>query len=380
VKSMSIFEWSDELTIVEEKTPQPKRLKPKKLLIVSVIMGITILPLGANGQISGENLGRIFDAVQGIGGQIRRQQNGGAQPTQAQVDADARERARLDAARRAVGETREFYGNANRGNFGSIFDQAFRLMGEFGLLDPAKARETAGVPAGGGNPGGGLAGGMSNTGKPTTVSEHVTLFNYAALRPSLVTQSSLQSIFGPEGQKLLAQQREQMVRFTMNSQELASLTNEDAKINAEIANQNAGMVNLIENLGQQSRTRQASQDVLKDLAQQYGLSGKILAGLSLQNERMGNTLSNLSGQLSIQQNQSDMQSFQLTQQLLTQAGISSQLVQVEGEIRDARNYEIGRDQSMYRGASMGQTVFIYGLNAEPGYGLPVPSSTLSGRP
>lgn len=376
---MTIFENSNDLQI--EEASQPKRRNPVKLLVVPVVLGSIFFPLAANGQFSGQNLGRIFDAAQGIWGQIRRQQSGGAQPTQAQVDAQAREQARLDAARRAVGETRTFYRNASTRNYGGIFDQVTSLLGEFGFLDPAAVRQAGGMPGNPANPGGAMPAGLTISGNPTTVSETVALFNYAALRPSLVTQTSLQGIFGPEGQNLLARQREEMAALTGGSQELAALTAEDAKVNAQIANENAGLIARIESLGNSSRARTASQDVLKDLAQQQGFAGNLLGGLSLQQERLGNMQASLSGQLSILQAQGDMQSFQATQQLMVQAGMSSQLVQVEGEIRDARNYAINQNMAMYRGASMNQTVFIYGLNSDPNYGLPVPTgSTLASRP
>lgn len=372
---MTIFNNAEDLQI--EEAPQPKRFNYAKLLVLPILLGAVLVPLAANGQ----NWGRIFDAAQGIWGQIRQQQNGGAQPTQAQVDAQAREQARLDAARRAVGETRTFYRNASTRNYGGIFDQVTSLLGEFGFLDPAAVRQAGGMPGNPANPGGAMPAGLTISGNPTTVSETVALFNYAALRPSLVTQTSLQGIFGPEGQKLLAQQREQMTALTGGSQELAALTAEDAKVNAQIANENAGLIARIESLGNSSRTRTASQDVLKDLAQQQGFAGNLLGGLSLQQERLGNMQASLSGQLSILQAQGDMQSFQATQQLMVQAGMSSQLVQVEGEIRDARNYAINQNMAMYRGASMGQNIFIYGLNADPNYGLPVPTgSTLASRP
>lgn len=380
---MPIFNNAEDLQI--EETPQPKRRNPVKLLVVPVVLGSIFFPLAANGQFSGQNLGRIFDAAQGIWGQIRRQQSGGAQPTQAQVDAQAREQAkeqaRLDAARRAVGETRTFYRNASTRNYGGIFDQVTSLLGEFGFLDPAAVRQAGGMPGNPANPGGAMPAGLTISGNPTTVSETVALFNYAALRPSLVTQTSLQGIFGPEGQKLLAQQREQMAALTGGSQELAAVASEDAKINAEIANGNVDLINRVQSLASRASQLQASQDVLKGNSQQLGDIGGILGGLLLQNERNGNIMSSLSGQLSILQAQGDMQSFQATQQLMVQAGMSSQLVQVEGEIRDARNYEIARDQAMYRGAPMNQTVFIYGLNSDPNYGLPVPTgSTLATRP
>jgi hypothetical protein len=249
------------------------------------------------------------------------------------------------------------YGSISTGNWEDLIGVIKEAMGDLGIIDPQAASHE--VSSSTYDPDAQSDGFIKDPDFPEAIFDAQRSTD--AVSPTIAQKLS-GIVLGTQGQTILKDQSQLGADALTVSNSGLEGTVVSAKKSQESAEKSLEASKVVSDLAKESQSRQASQDILKDIAAQNGSIGQILFEKSSQNSALSASLSNQSAQLLSLQAQNRIVSDQLQVLEILSASQNQMMTEVDSTIDQQLQHNLEAERRSMMGAyESSSIVYLPGL-------------------